>query len=273
MPRGEDDSSTVDAGGRRDRDARRGGLHGRRLSRRDCRRYVGRTRRDRRCGRRRGRHRSCGRHGCGGDRRLRRRRHRRRGRSRRPGRRGRRHHLRRRREHGQKAERIEVPLVVGRGANAEVHVWHVELRGAARPDRADDRSLVDARVARNGDRAEMRQADGEPLGRLDRDRLAVRRHGAGEAHDAGCGREHGSARIGADRDAAVLARGVRVRAVEREGLEHRTAHGPRPRGRGQDEQGQKSDRDEPPHATPPPLLSDLRTVRGHASNGAGCCQF
>ena len=46
------------------------------------------------------------------------------------------------------------------------------------PTRADDRALGDDGVARDGDRTEMRQRHREPVGRLDRHRLAARRHRA-----------------------------------------------------------------------------------------------
>ena len=58
----------------------------------------------------------------------------------------------------QEAERVEVALLVGRDPDTEVDVRHVELGRAARPDGADGRSFADGRVARDGERAEMREA-------------------------------------------------------------------------------------------------------------------
>src|SRR5207245_7025141 len=88
--------------------------------------------------------------------------------------------------------------------------------------------------------------------RLDREGLAARRHGPGEADDAGRGREHGRTAVRADRDAAVLPGSIRMRRIEGEGLEHRPLDGPRPgAGAQNEEQEQKNDRAEPPHGTPP----------------------
>ena len=54
----------------------------------------------------------------------------------------------------------------------------------------------------------------------------------------------------ADVDAAVLAAGVRVRAVEGEALQHRPADGPRPRGRGRrnPEHEQQDEQNDPAHS-------------------------
>ena len=159
----------------------------------------------------------------------------------------------RRRSHGrgghrQERERIKVALGIRGVTDAEVHVRHPELGGAARADGAERHSLGDGVVLLHCDRAEMRQAHREPRSRLDRHRLAVRRDRPGEAHDSRCRRQHGCAGVGADRDAALLARGVRMCLVEREGLEQRPSHGPRPRARARyEEHEQENSRGEPSH--------------------------
>jgi len=104
----------------------------------------------------------------------------------------------------------------------------------------------------------MRQADREPARRLDRERLAARRNGAGICDDARRRREHERALVGADGDAAPLARVVRMRAVERERLEDRTVHRPGPRPRhGHEQEQQESEEHTSPHRRPPPLLSEV----------------
>jgi hypothetical protein len=195
----------------------RGLLHGRRGCvdgrRHDVRRRRRSSRRlldgRRRCGRRVGRSRSrSGRRiGC----RSRRRR----------GRQG-------RREHGQEAERVEIPLRIGARPHAEVDVGPVHLRRAARADGADRSTLRHGRVARDGDRAEVRQRDRQPVGRLDRHRLAARRYGPREADDAGRRRDDGRVRGRRDVDAAVLPARVGMRRVEREALDDGARDGPRP---------------------------------------------
>ena len=165
----------------------------------------------------------------------------------------------RRREHGQERERIEIALVVRRVANAEVDVRHIELGRTARAYGPDDGALVDARTARDADRAKMREAHGEPGRRLDRERLAVRRHRPREAHDAGSRRKHRRARSRADRDAAVLARVIWMRLIEGERLENRPLDGPGPRARSrheqEEEQQHKPSHRSQSHRSHPPLLS------------------
>jgi hypothetical protein len=155
-----------------------------------------------------------------------------------------------------------------------VDVGHVELGRAARADGADDRSFVDSLTACDGERAEVRQRDGETAVGIDRERLAARGHGAGEGHASGRGGAHGRAGVGADRNAAVLAGPVWMRRIERERLEHRPSHGPGPRaGNGRDEEEQEDDQSEQPHAHHHPSLSGLPTERaGHGSRAGGCCQ-
>jgi len=176
--------------------------------------------------------------------------------------------------HRQERERIEVALRIPDVTDAEVHVGHVELDGPTRAGRADLVSFRDRVVFLHAERAQVRQAHGQAGRSLDRDGLSVRCDRAGEADDAACGCEHRRAVVGADRDPSVLSRGVRMSLVEREGLEERAAHGPRPGARaGHEEHERERNRCESSHAEPPPLLSELSTMRAHASSGAGCCQF
>ncbi len=126
-------------------------------------------------------------------------------------------------------ERIDVAVRIGSDANPEVDVWLVHLGRAARADRADDVLLGDRRAPGDGDRAEMRKRDRVAVRGLDRDRLAVRRHGPGEAHGAGRRCDDALAgSIGADVHASVLAGGVRLRLVIRKRLHDRPVHRPAP---------------------------------------------
>jgi hypothetical protein len=112
----------------------------------------------------------------------------------------------------------------------------------------DDRAFVDVRIPRDADRAEVREADREAGRRQDRERLPVRRHRPGEADDARRGRKHRRARPGTDRDAAVLAGGVRMRLIERERLQDRPLDGPCPRAcRGHEDKHEEDRQIPPPH--------------------------
>jgi hypothetical protein len=201
-------------------------------SRHDCGR--GRDHRSRNRG---GRRRDHGSRNSGGERR----------RGRRLGRCGRRHG---RHERGQERERIEVAVVVGRGAHAEVDVRHRQLRRAARADRADQVALRHRRALRDRRRSEMCEGHGERVWSQDRDGRAARRHAAGERDDAGGGRDDGGAGRGADVDATVLPAHVGVRGVECKRREDGPRHGPGPRRRGgHGEQEEQDDCSESTHRT------------------------
>lgn len=230
------------------RRGRRSGIRGRH----GHRRRLGRRRRGRRDGRR-GRRRL-------GYRRL----HRLGGRGiRRDGLRGSvRHGSRRRVARGQDRERVDVAVVVRGRPHAEVdvrfrHFWHT-----ARADRPDDVSLAHDDAAHHVDRAQVRERDGEAVGRLDRQALAARRHRARERDRPGPRRAHGPTRRGrAHVNAAVLAARVGV-AAEDERAQHRSVGRPGP-GAGGGCAGQSRDQGgkrEASHGTAP-LLSVLRTSR------------
>ena len=156
----------------------------------------------------------------------------------------------------QKHERVEVALRIGRTADAEMDVRDVELGRTARPDRPDHRAFRDGCVLPHGDRAEMCQRDRQAVGGVDRDRLAARRNRAGKTDDSRGGREHRSAGIAADVDSAVLAAGVWMRRIERESLQHWTAHGPRPRSRrGHPEHEREHDQGQSSHRPVHPAIT------------------
>jgi hypothetical protein len=165
------------------------------------------------------------------------------------------------RPRGQHAQRVDVSLVLAGHAQAEVHVGLGQVDRAARPDRADGGALRDVRAARDADRAEMDERRRIAERRLDRDRLPTRRHRPGEADHPVRRREDLRAGRRAEFDAAVLAGGVRVRAVERERAQDRPVDGPRPRRsrRREDERTESDYSDSPEHDAS--LLPELRTAR------------
>ena len=166
------------------------------------------------------------------------------------------------RERRQEAERIEVTLRLGGRADAEMEIRLIEVGRTARADGAESGALGHGVVLLHRVRAEMRQRHRQPVGGLDRHRLAARRHRPRVADNTARRRKHGYARCrGADVDAAVLPARVRMRGIEREALEYRAGDRPRPGVRAGNRQDEEEDeRNEPPHGAPP-LLSDLKTNR------------
>jgi hypothetical protein len=149
----------------------------------------------------------------------------------------------------QVAEWIDVALRLGRETDPQVHIGACDLGVAARADRADRVPLGDRRILRDANRAEVRERDGEPVGRGDRDAPARARDRAGEGHRPGGRRTHGRTCLGGDVDPAMLARGVRVRRVERELLDDGAGDGPGPglRGRRGEERGNGRDEKQATH--------------------------
>jgi hypothetical protein len=157
----------------------------------------------------------------------------------------------------QQRQRVHVPLCIARRAQAEVHVRLRVVCDAARPDSSDDRPFLHRRTARHGDRPEMEKSRCVSGRGLDRHGLPAGRHGAREGDDSSR-RSHdlGPSRR-AEIEPSVLAARIRMRAVEIERPQDRTAHGPRPRLRRGDRQSESNENtdSEPPHRIPP------------------CCQF
>ena len=162
-------------------------------------------------------------------RRLRRRRRRGCGRSRRGGSRGRGdgYPLARREE----AQRVEVPVLVVRPPDAEVHVRRVRDRVRALADAPDAHALRNGVAAPDRDARELEESHGEAVTRLDRQRAAAVRDRARERDGAANGRVHGVANGRADVDPAMLAARVGVIA-EDERAQDRPVDRPRPRTRG-----------------------------------------
>ena len=92
---------------------------------------------------------------------------------------------------GQQQQRIQVPVRLRGPPHAEVDVGHGQLDHPARADRPDEAALRDSRPAPNDDRAEMQQRDRVTVLRLERDRSAPHRDGAGEGDDPGRGASTG----------------------------------------------------------------------------------
>ena len=224
----------------------------------------------------RGLRRRCARHGLGGARGDGRRRRRRRSHGHRRGlgrgRLGRRRRLHRRR---QEEKRVEVPLRVGRPAQAEVHVRNRVLGYAARAGGADRISLRDRRTPLHCQRSEVQERHGVAVGRLDRDRASTHRHRSGEGDDPAGRCRHGRARRRPDVYAAVETAGVGVGA-EAELLQHRALNRPGPavRARRCDERSRSRAARETPdeRADMLPGLQTTATVAGGPDRCQICLQ-
>jgi hypothetical protein len=150
-----------------------------------------------------------------------------------------------------KAQRVEVPVLVCRDPDPEVHVGHVVLGVAAHADRSDDGSLADRRALRDGNRAEVGQRHRKAVGGEDAHRAPVTGNGAGEGHDPARRRSGGRALVSGDVDTAVLAARVRVTA-EGERPQDSSLDRPRPRqrGAGQDEADERDGGTDGDHSGP-----------------------
>ncbi len=129
----------------------------------------------------------------------------------------------------QQPQRVDVALLVARRTDAEVHIRLCVFGDAARTDAADDRAFADARAPRDRDRPEMQERSGVAERCLDGNCLAAGRHRARERHHPFDRRQHLCARLGAEVDAAMLARRVRMCSVERKRAQYRTVDRPGPR--------------------------------------------
>ncbi len=145
---------------------------------------------------------------------------------------------------GKEKQRIEVPVRVGRQADAEVHVRLGPLRLAAGADRADDLPLVDGRPHADSDRSQVHERDRVAVCGADRQALPLARDRSRERDDAGRRRAHVASRRRRDVDSPVLPGSVGILAAD-ERPQHRPIHGPAPRRRhrGEREQGEKADQD------------------------------
>lgn len=135
----------------------------------------------------------------------------------------------------ERPERVDIPVLVGGPADAEMDVRLTPLDCPARPDRPDAVALGDRRALIDRDGAEVSEGHRPAVRRLDRHRPAVRHHRAGERDDPCCRRAHEGARGRGDVDAAVLAGGFRDGRVEGEGLEDGAVDRPGPRARHRNE--------------------------------------
>ena len=129
---------------------------------------------------------------------------------------------------GQERERVEIALRLGGDPHAEVHVRLRHLGVGADADRPDAGALGDRGAAGDGDRAEVRQRHGVPVGSGDRDAVSGRGDGACERDGPGRRSMYGRAQVTAHVDPTVLARRIGMRGIEEEGLQHSSRGGPRP---------------------------------------------
>jgi hypothetical protein len=130
-----------------------------------------------------------------------------------------------------------------------VEVGAVDLGVSARPDGPDRLTLGNGRSGADLDRAEMGERHRKPVVGGDRERATGARDGAAEGDGPRGRRENLLLGGRGDVDPAVLARGVRVRWVEAEGLEHGAADRPRPgtRHRRDEQRGQNRDEQHTTH--------------------------
>jgi hypothetical protein len=144
-----------------------------------------------------------------------------------------------RRRARQEKQRIEVALLVRRQPDSEMDVRVRQFRLAARADGAHEGSLGDRLPSPHGVRAQMHERDGVSVLGPDRHGLSARGHPTRERDRARHRGGDRAAALGADVDSSMLARRVRVFAVEREEGEHRAADGPGPAesGRRNDQRG------------------------------------
>ncbi len=146
-----------------------------------------------------------------------------------------------RRARRQETERIDVPLGLGRDANAEVHVRLGRHKVGARTDRSQYRALFDRRAAHDRRRAELERRHRVPVSGLNRDDAAAVRDGADEGDRTGRRCADARALAGGDVDAPMLTPRVRVRRKGKRS-KHRTVRRPGPPvcGWGRDERREHS---------------------------------
>jgi len=155
-----------------------------------------------------------------------------------------------------------------------MNVRLVDLRAGGRADRANGCTFRDRRPSSHGDRSEVSQRDGVPIGGFDRHHETAPRHCAREADLAAGGRAHPGAEAPGDVDATVLAARVRI-VSETEGTQHRAIRRPGPRlgGRGHEEHRRRHPQH---HRHAPHRLSPRRVLKTANTQGSGTisrCQF
>ena len=141
----------------------------------------------------------------------------------------------------QEREWIDVPLGIIGVPDPEMHVRHIELRVAGRPNRPDRLAFGHSVARADDDRAEVEKRDGETVGGPDRDRFAVARQPPGEGDAASRrGGDHGvGSATHVDPAMAAL---VVLGASEGERAEDLSVRRPGPRA-GSRRPGQASDHD------------------------------
>jgi hypothetical protein len=173
-----------------------------------------------------------------------------------------------------KRERVHVALLVRGDSDAQMNVGGPEVRLPGRPHHADDRAFLHTRAAGHGERPEMNQGGRVAVARSNGDCEPAAGNRAGERDRSGCRGNHPLADGGSHVDAAMLAPGVRVAAIECKWSQHRPIHGPGPgeRGRHADLE-RKEDRKQGQDASHAcsSSLSQLET-NGDRSKPVGCCQ-
>jgi hypothetical protein len=130
----------------------------------------------------------------------------------------------------QQAQRVDVAVLVGGDADAEMDVGLGVLRLGARPDRPDRVALGDHQALVDEQRAQLGVRHREAVRSPDRDHAPVAGHRPGERDHTRGGSPHRGVDRRPDVDAAVLPARIRVGAVA-EWPDDQAVDGPQPRSR------------------------------------------
>jgi hypothetical protein len=154
----------------------------------------------------------------------------------------------RRRPGRQEAEWVDIAVLVGGHAHAEMHVRLHRHGVGARPDHPDRVALGDHPALVDEQRPELAMGNRVAVRRQHRDHESLTRHGTGERDLAAGSRPHSRSDRAADVEAAVLPARVRV-AAQGELPQHGSLDGPRPGRRGRRDEGQhdQGDHQHPTH--------------------------
>ena len=167
---------------------------------------------------------------------------------------------------GEQRQRVDVPVLVRRHANAHVDVRLSRDPVLALADRADRRAFFDGVAAHDRGSAELQQRHRVAVVRPERHHAAPVRDAAHEPDRAGHGRPNRRVDRGGDVDSPVLPTRVRI-ALEHERAEHRTVDGPAPRARIRraNEQEQRNECNDAQHFGLRVRVANERTTLGTTS--------
>jgi hypothetical protein len=173
----------------------------------------------------------------------------------------------------QEQQRVDVALWVLHAPHTHVDKRLGEVGLAGRADGADELALDDGRAATHHEGTEMHQCDREPVAGQQRKRSTAVRNRAGECDRRVDWRPDRGARGGANIDAAVLTRSLRIRIGKIEWPEDWPLDRPCPRRcRRRKNKGCERDAEDETKAPAGWLLSILQTAT-QGTRAASCCQI